>query len=333
MKKLKTLLQVLSIFIVMLPFQFCKSTDNKGEEVSKPKIAVVIPVTIDAFDQLIAGLKEKIANRFEIQLFSAESDVARFETIIQSALLLKPDYLITIGTQLTNSAFGPKFERSLPIVVAGAISDPYLVNALIKAGIAPPRNSPVAIVSDSPKENIYELFGKAIKSFFPNIKKVGILYNPSEINSKGTTDNITDVLSKNSIHVIKGVINSLEDVEKVTNRLLLDKVDAIIIPHDKYAVTKATSIVKICDKIGIPVLSLDDGTVKKDGVSIGISVNYRDVGSMIAETILKIEDKQAKAENIPVASLANAKIYINAGKVATLGIRLPANLDQLIIKY
>ena len=37
-------------------------------------------------------------------------------------------------------------------------------------------------------------------------------------------------------------------IEKVTDMLLLKGSEAIIIPHDKNAVTKASSIVKKCDE-------------------------------------------------------------------------------------
>jgi len=331
MKKINAIRLIARLFLLSVFFISCNS--NRGEKTNRKVIAIVIPVTIDAFDELISGVKDRIDSNFLVKVYSAEADPGKFETVVQSALLTNPDYLITVGTQITNTAFGPRFEKKLPVVIAGAISDASKVEALVKINVTPPRTAAVAIVSDNPKESIYDLFYKTFSTIMPQTKSVGILYNPSEINSKIGVDQLTEILTANSIKVKKGTISSLEDVEKVANALLIDKIGAIIIPHDKFAVTKASSIVKICDQKGIPVFSLDQGTVHKDGVVIGVSVNYRDVGNMIGETIMKIENKREKAEDIPLVSMNKASVYINTAKAKTLGIAIPAEVNNKAIKY
>lgn len=302
---------------------------NKEKEVVRPQVSIVLPSTNDSFEELKHGIIDVLDGTFKIQYFSAEGDATKFETVIQSSLLNSPKYLVTVGTQITSTAFGAKFKDQLPTVIAGAISSPEAIEELVNVGIEPPRNSQVAIVSDNPRESIYLLFSQAILDFLPDVKKVGILYNPAEINSKETAFNIIKSLNNNNLTVIEGVINDAEDIEKVTDRLILKGSQAIIIPHDKKAVSKASSIVKKCDSKNIPVLSLDDGTVKKAGVSIGISVNYRIIGELIGHTILKIEDNETKASEMPIATVESAKIYINKKKIDDFGIKIPESL----IKY
>ncbi len=322
----------LSTSILLLIFAVsCTSGGQKKQPLdTKPKVSIVFPVTIDAFEQLKQGVKDVVGDKFELQSYSAEGDPSKFETAIQSALLSKPTYLVTIGTQMTNTAFGAKFKNDLPIVIAGAISSPELVDALVSVGLEPKRKSEVAVISDSPKESIYELFFKAFNLFLPNAKKVGIIYNPAEVNSKGTADKTIAELNKHGLKVIDGVINNAEDIEKVTDMLLLKGCEAIIIPHDKNAVTKASSIVKKCDEKLVPVFSLDDGTVKKDGVCIGISVNYAIIGNLIGESLLRIDSKGANASDMPIISVESAKIYVNTKKIDFLGIKQPKELNPLI---
>lgn len=330
---MKRVINLSAVIFVLTIVISCKSGKVKDhDQIDLPKISVVFPVTIDAFEQLKQGLNDAVGKKFQIKFFSAEGDPARFETVIQSALLNKPQYLVTIGTQITNTTFGAKFKGDLPIVIAGAISSPELVDALVNEGLEPPRKSQIAIVSDSPKENIYTLFNRAFQSFIPTVRTVGIIYNTAEVNSKGTADKICSILRHNDIIVLEGVINNSEDIERVIDRLLLQGVEAMIIPHDKNAVTKATSIVKKCDEKRIPVFSLDDGTVKKDGVCVGVSVNYATIGTLIGKTILKIEIKETKAAALPIVSVENAMIYANTKKLNELGISLPKNLDAFIEK-
>ncbi len=293
-------------------------------------VAIVLPVTIDPFKELIRGVEATTGKQFDFQTFSAEGEATKFETAIQGALLTRPKYLVTIGSQITNSAFTARFRNDLPIVVAGAISNPELVDALETVGVNPKRRAEVAIVSDSPRENIYKLFAIVLKSFLPKVRKVGIIYNPSEINSKSTAENLVAELNKEGISSVLGTINNSEDVEKVTNKLLLEEIDAAIIPHDKNAVTKASSIVKKCDENHIPVLSLDDGTVKKNQVAIGVSVNYEIIGHLIGEVLLKIENGTSSASDLPVFSVNNAKVFLNDTKAKAFEFARPTPFDSLI---
>jgi putative ABC transport system substrate-binding protein len=317
-------------FITIALLIACNNSDERKKEPAYPKVSIVLPVSIDAFDNLKKGLSDFCQGKFELAYYSAEGDPAKFETTIQSALLNHPNYLVAIGTQMTNTALGPKFKMNLPILIAASISTPELVDGLVKAGIEPPRKSEIAIVSDSPKESIYDLFGTAFKEFFPRAKIVGIIYNPAEINSKSTADETKKALVNQGCIIRDGVINSAEDIEKVTNRLLLENIETMVIPLDKNAVMKAASIVKKCDEKHVPVMSLDDGTVRKSGVSIAISVNYKSIGTLIGQTLFKIESKETKASEMPVAALEKAKIYVNKNKLKDLGITKPKNMVPLI---
>ncbi|MHB8336129.1 MAG: ABC transporter substrate-binding protein [Ignavibacteriaceae bacterium] len=333
---MKTFFNITIIFIVCCVLSSCSNKKNSNPNPNPNihrNVSIVFPVTIEAFRQLEKGYESVCKNTFNTRYFSAEGDPDKFETVIQSALLTNPDYLVTVGTQITNTAFGPKFKNDLPTVVASAISSPEKVNALVDVGIEPKRKLPVAIILDSPKEDIYKLFAETLHAFLPKINRVGILYNTSEINSKETATEIKKNLSELNIQTIDGVINNSDDVEKVTDYLLLKDVKAIIIPLDKNAVTKASSIVKKCFSKNIPVFSLDDGTVKEDGVSVGISVDYKIIGKLIGETILKISNGNIKAEDMPIIQPKKGQIYVNIKSLKKLNISIPTQLNNLIIKY
>ena len=323
---------IVFITVIMIPFLlFCFSCKENSRSHKKPKACIVFPVTIDAFDRLKEGLDEICGDSIVLKFYSAEGDPSKFETVLQNALLENPDYLVTVGTQVTNMAFAPKFESKLKTVVASAISSPELVESLVNVGLSPSRTKPVAIISDSPQEDIYLLFARVVKGFLPKANKVGIIYNTAEINSKETATRISDAITHTGITIEDGVVNNAEDIEKIIGKLLLKNVDAIIIPHDKYAVMKASSIVKKCLDKGIPVFSLDDGTVKKDGVAVGISVSYTIIGNLIGNVLMDINSGKIKAENLPIVSMDNAQIYINSNTLNKLSLTIPDELKSLVV--
>ncbi|MDQ3907189.1 MAG: hypothetical protein M3268_02480, partial [Acidobacteriota bacterium] len=287
---------------------FSKSnSSNTTTGTRQEKVAVVIPVTIDAFDRLKSGITSKLEGRnVEVKVYSAEGDPTKFETVVKNALLSQPDYLVTVGTQLTNTAFGPQFKGQLPTVIAAAISDPKIVDSLVSVGLDPPRSAPVAIISDTPREDSSGLLVKTIMSIKPGVKKVGILYNLSELNSKATAEGVINAVEANGITALRGILSGPEDVDRVTRDLLLKGAQVIVIPLDKYAVGKAATVVQIARSNNVPTVSLDDGTVQKSGVLAAISVDYRLVGEQVGSTIAGIAQGKAKAQDLPIIKLDRA---------------------------
>src|ERR1051325_10822081 len=276
------------------------NSHNTTTGTKQEKIAVVIPVTIDAFDRLEAGIKSKLEGRnVDVKVYSAEGDPAKFETVVKSALLSRPDYFVTVGTQLTNTAFGPQFKGQLPTVVAAAIPDPKIVDSLVSVGLDPPRSAPVAIVSDTPQEDSSGLLVKTLMSIKPGVKKVGVLYNLSELNSKATAEGVINAVEANGMTALKGILSGPEDVDRVTKDLLLKGAQVIVIPLDKYAVGKAATVVQIARSNNVPTVSLDDGTVQKSGVLAAVSVDYRLVGEQVGSTIADIAQGKATAQDLP----------------------------------
>jgi putative ABC transport system substrate-binding protein len=303
------------------------STNSPTPGARQEKVAVVIPVTIDAFDRLEAGIKSKLGGpNVDIKVYSAEGDPAKFETVVKSALLSRPDYLVTVGTQLTNTAFGPQFKGQLPTVIAAAISDPKIVDSLVSVGLDPPRSAPVAIISDTPKEDSSGLLVKSLMAIKPGVKKVGILFNLSELNSKATAEGVINAVEANGITALKGILSGPEDVDRVTRDLLLKGAQVIVIPLDKYAVGQAATVVQLARSNNVPTVSLDDGTVQKSGVLAAVSVDYRLVGEQVGNTITDIAQGKAKAQDLPIIRLERASFYLNETAARDLQITIPPDL-------
>lgn len=312
-----------SVILILVLFVLASCKDRIKS--NQTEVSVVFPVSIDAFDQLENGIKNTLDSTYSISIFSAEGDPDKFETAVQAGFLNKPEYFVPIGTQVTNTAFGPKYLTHHKIIVSGAISSPELVESLVSVGLEPKRSSEVSIISDSPQNDIYTQLSNTVATVFGQNLKVGVIFNNSEINSKGTAIKSKKALENDGYKVVTGLINKPEDIEKVTQNLLLNGIDLLLIPHDKNAVTKASAIVKICNAKSVPVISLDDGTVKKDGVALGVSVNYNRVGQLIAETIMQIEEGK-KASEIPIVFEKSAGVYINQSACRKLNINIPNDL-------
>ncbi len=286
-------------------------------------VSAVFPVTVDAFLQFQKEAREVLeAEGVDVSYFSAEGDPTRFQTVVNAALLKNPDVLVLVGTQLTNTGLAPRYAGSLPPVVSSCISDPSKVEQLTAIGLDPPRSRDVAVLTDMPRQDAYSFGADLIRRVTPDIKKAGVMFNNAEINSKNTAMKISSALEAVGIEVIDGIVTSEEDVDKVARNLVLEGAQLLIIPHDKYVIKKAPTVVKIgleAPNGPVPVFSLDDGTVRKDGAAYGVSVDYGYIGRITAETCLKIM-QGTNPRTMPIIQQDTASAYFNADSWQKLGL-------------
>lgn len=191
-------------------------------------VSIVFPVMVDAFTDFKNEFEDELrADKVKISTFSAEGAPDRFAPSIKAGLFEKPDVLVTVGTQITNAAFATQFAADLPKVIASSISAPEKAESLVRIGLEPPRKLPVAIVSDSPKNNVYQLGVEAIESVLgPGKKKIGVLFNEGEINSKNTAAQLTNPLAKAGHQIIPATLTGPADLERACTALIVKGVDS-----------------------------------------------------------------------------------------------------------
>jgi putative ABC transport system substrate-binding protein len=317
---------IVVIIIIAAASAFYFITNNPPEPETRSVVAV-FPILVDAFNQFHTEAGKVLNERnVTLDVLSAEGDPSRFATVIEAALLKKPDLLVLVGTQLTNIGLSPKYESSIPLTISSCISHPQNVERLVEIGLEPKRSKEVAILSDSPRQSIYSYGASLVKNVLPELKTAAVLFNNSEINSKATANGIANGLREQKIEVLEGIVTSSDDVIKVAQSMILKGAKLLIIPHDKYVIQKAGTVVKVATEAGIPVFSLDDGTVKSDGATFGVSINYGELGKLTAELALEILNGKAPSE-IPLAQQDKAKAYFN--KNSWKQLNLPAIFSEI----
>lgn len=327
MKMMKRYFYLVLILLGIFSIQSCQK--KQKEEVKPVKVTIIRSVSADAFTELENGIREQLSGKnIEINSYSAESDPSKFETVVKSALLGKPDYLVICGALLANIAYSPQYRESLPVVISTAVDEPDGVEILVREGINPPRKSPLAIVAGMPEESAYDGLARNMKLIRPDMKKAGILYSEGDISAKITAEKTIQSLEKEGITTEKGLLTSPDDVMKVLKALIVKKVEAIILPHDKFAMLSSNAIAKECHSLGIPTFSLDDMSVKKGGLAFSCAIEYHDLGVLTGQTVLEIIEGK-KAEEIPVRRIAKPNFYINKKAVFDdMKLTLPQELTQ-----
>ena len=159
----------------------------------------------------------------------------------------------------------------------------------------------------------------------PNAKKVGIIYNSSEINSVIQADRLKKACQPLGIEVVELTVNSVNDVQQVAEGFLGGKVDAIFVPTDNIIASSIPTLMAVANKEKIPVYGAEVGHVKS-GVLASESISFYDIGHRAGEMAAEILKGNKKVKDFPVEGADKSKLYINKAEMETLGITIPQSV-------
>lgn len=102
-----------------------------------------------------------------------------------------------------------------------------------------------------------------INQIFPQLKKIGTIYNQSEPQSMDALQRIETVCKSFGIQVEKLPVNSSNETQLVVGALLNKNIEAFFALPDNTVFSSMEVIVKLCDEAKIPVFSSEEGLVKR----------------------------------------------------------------------
>ena len=164
-----------------------------------------------------------------------------------------------------------------------------------------------------------------VKGFFPNLKKLGVMYNSGEANSKKTVQMIRDAGKEMGFEIIDATVSKSSDVYQAA-KSLIGRVDAIFIPTDNTVVSALESAIKVCIDAQMPLFCADVDSVARGAVAARGFDYYkhgRQTGAM-AQRILK----GAKPGETPVETQKELQLHINLKFARLMGVKVPETLKQ-----
>jgi putative tryptophan/tyrosine transport system substrate-binding protein len=224
--------------------------------------------------------------------------------------------VLSLGTTISQML---KAHRTVggPPVVYGVITDP------LSAGLVTDLRNPGGNATASSDRWPYFEQMELIAKWFPNLKRIGIPYNPGEANSRFAVKQT--VMAADSLHLVTmtKALNRLTDITPVVNSMK-GEVDLIYIPACNTAMEAAPGIIATASGLGIPVYAGDLSTFRA-GAFLALGVTYRDLGRQTADAAKKILNG-GDAGSIPVIISKDSKLFINLKVAAQFKIEVPQAL-------
>ncbi|BDR59495.1 ABC transporter substrate-binding protein [Xylocopilactobacillus apicola] len=245
--------------------------------------------------------------KFDYQ--NAQNNQDNLKSMSEKLVKDKPDLLLGISTPASQSLASATTE--IPTVVT-AVTDLQAAK-LVKTNEKPGGNITGAHDMSPVDKQIALLL-----SIVPKAKKIGIMYNAGESNSKIQADMAVKALKKAGVTPVIKTANSTNDVQQVTETLA-SSTDGIYVPTDNTFSSAAELSGKIVKEKKIPLVAASIDHVKLGGLAT-IGIDFEELGVQTGKMAAKILDGKAKPATMPVEDPKSLNLYVNKDMAKALGI-------------
>ncbi|WP_251550274.1 ABC transporter substrate-binding protein [Neobacillus muris] len=322
MKKRLTLLLCGLLLLLTACGGESKATGGEAKE-KTVKIGITQLVEHPSLDAaregFIAALKDagyEEGKNLKLDYQNAQGDMNNNMSIAQNLVADKNDVILAIATASAQAAV--KSTKDIPILFT-AITDPVgaeLVKSLDKPG------GNVTGTSDTHPDAIKKTVA-SIKTFVPNAKKVGIIYNNGEPNSVVNVKNAKAALQEAGLDSVETTITASSEVKQAAESLV-GRVDVIYIPKDNTVVSALESVITVANDQDIPLFAGEGDSVKR-GAFASYGLDYHDLGYSTGKMAVDIL-KGKKPSEIPVGFPEKLELYINKKAAQEEGITLTEDM-------
>ena len=314
MKKILVLISI-SIMLVLSCGTEGKKNENAGKE-SKDnfKIGITQIVAHPALDSAREGFKDAIKESGLNVTFdekNANGEVATANMIANNFVTEKVDLIYAIATSTAQSA--AQATNKLPVVFS-AITDPEAAG-LIKENVTG--------ISD--RVNVKQQLELLLK-LDSKIKKVGVIYNSSEQNSKVQVDDLKKAASELGITIVEKSVTQVSEIPQASEALVRES-DALYLPTDNLVASVVNLITEKATAAKKVAFGAEAAHVK-GGALITQGIDYYEMGKEAGKIAVEILKNDKKPSEIKFKKMDLNDIVINNKTLAAIGINLPEDIKS-----
>lgn len=305
---------ILICLFLSLLLTSCGKSDN--QQIS---IAILTPLTHPSLEQIEKGFKQTMEaespGKYRFVAYNAQGNKTLMRSEIEE--IAQKDYALvfTIGTSASQMA-AEVFEKkniSTPIVFT-CVNDPVTFH------IIDSEEAPGANITGIKEMLHFEEELAALLQYKPAIKRIILVYNPTEPGLQKDQQQIEHILKQKDIN--------LQTIEAFQTNELLAKVspfipsaDALIVLKDNTVVSGLDILVKLCNNHRIPLMASDLDSPDR-GAAFGYGVYEINFGIEGAYKALQILEHGIDPGSIPVTPVSEFTLRVNAEAAKKQGIEL-----------
>jgi len=287
----------------------------KGANSGRPlRLAIVQQASVTPLDEGVTGALEALKQRgYEdggrviVHRYNAQGDIATANAIAREVTSGDFDLIFSASTvSLQTIANANRFATPPRRHVFAIVTDPYAVGVGVSKdnhSIHPPYMTGVG--SFAPVEAIFRL----AKQVYPPLKRVGLVWDPSEANSVVTTKLARSVCPSMGIALVEANAENSTMVGEATASLLARGVEAIWVSPDLTTSHALNVIVSQARVARIPVF-VSTPSDRVTGSLFDLGANYIAIGHVAGDLVADVLDGRDPAR-VPVENVMPITLHLN----------------------
>jgi putative ABC transport system substrate-binding protein len=274
------------------------------------KIGVIQVIEHPALDATCKGIRDELNQQgFKENMQwvwdSAQGNPALAMQIAQKLMGQEMQVLVAIGTT------GAQAALNVPVVFA-SVTDPKGAKLI---------GNVTGVSNFVSPEDQFDMMLKII----PNLKKLGVIYNPGEANSDSLLKKMQDAAKRKGIEIVPATASKTSEVA-IAAQSLIAKVDAIFINNDNTALAALSTVGQVCREKKIPLFS-SDGDINESGALALLGADQYEIGRQTGRIVAKIL-RSEPTSSIPIEYPTKVNVELNSNVAKTLGITIPNSLTN-----
>ncbi len=317
-----------TVLVILLAGVLLLTGCAAGSQKSGNSIGIIQYVEHVALDSsregFVAALKDNgyaEGQNITIDVQNAQADQSNLSTISDRFISNKVDLVLGIATPAVQSIAG----KTTQIPILGTAVTDYVSARLVNSNEAPGGNVSGTTDMNPIKEQI-DLLVKLV----PDAKTVGVLYTSSEDNSILQAKLAKEAIEALGLAYTEVTVTNSNDVQQATQSIV-GKCDAIYIPTDNTFASAMPVVHGVTSVSKTPVICGESGMVEGGGLAT-LGINYYDLGYQTGLMAVKILKGEAKPATMPIESASGFNFVINGTVADEIGINIPEDLQEYIIK-
>ena len=313
---MRSLVSILCLLTMLsVPFQVLAEETKSGKKLIYAVLWRGCEESCIAFTDVIVSSQINA----EIILRNADGDKSHFADWIKEARSLNADLVLTWGTSATLGMAGtieykdsPNFINRVPLIFM-IVADP--VGSRIIESYSSTGRDNITGTRNRPPDSV---FIKAIRSYLPEFKKLGMLYNSDEPNSVQKVSEVLDLAREMNFDLISYDLRLdaeghpiRDDINIKMEQLKSDEVDFVYMGSSSFLRKNQDLFTDSALNNGLPVLSPYQNTVTDSSALLSVAARYEDVGKLAGEQALMILKEGKKPRDLPVRSVSKYTYLVN----------------------
>ncbi|MGY0613870.1 ABC transporter substrate-binding protein [Vibrio sp. FJH11] len=266
---------------------------------------------------LLDGLKAKgyeQGKNLEFDYKTAQGNPAIAVQIARQFVGENPDVLVGIATPSAQALVSAT--RSIPVVFT-AVTDP--VGAKLISKMEQPGKNVTGLSDLSPVEQHIEL----IKELMPDVKSIGVVYNPGEANAVSLMELLKLYTKKNGIELVEATALKSADVQSAT-QVIAAKSDIIYALIDNTVASAIEGMIVAANQAKTPVFGAATSYVERGAIA-SLGFDYYQIGVQTADYVAAILEGTPPGE-LDAKVAKGSDLVINKTAADKLGFVVPKSV-------